>query len=48
MDAIPLELWTAFEAIAVGGLLILAGYIRDTARSSDGSTLQGIVLHHMR
>jgi hypothetical protein len=27
MDAIPLEVWTAFEAIAVGGFLILVGYI---------------------
>jgi hypothetical protein len=27
MDTIPLEVWTAFTAIAAGGLLILAGYI---------------------
>jgi hypothetical protein len=27
MDAIPLEVWSAFIAIAAGGLLILAGYI---------------------
>ena len=27
MDAIPLEVWTAFQVIAVGGLLILAVYI---------------------
>jgi hypothetical protein len=27
MDAIPLEVWTAFLAIAAGGFLILAGYI---------------------
>jgi hypothetical protein len=27
MDAIPLEVWIAFEAVAAGGLLILAGYI---------------------
>jgi hypothetical protein len=27
MDAIPLEVWTAFQTIAVGGLLILAVYI---------------------
>jgi hypothetical protein len=27
MDAIPLEVWTAFQAIAVGGLLIFAVYI---------------------
>jgi hypothetical protein len=27
MDTIPLEVWTAFEAIAAGGLIILAGYI---------------------
>ena len=27
MDAIPLEVWTAFQVIAVGGLLILVVYI---------------------
>jgi hypothetical protein len=27
MDDIPLEVWSAFAAIAVGGFLILAGYI---------------------
>jgi hypothetical protein len=32
MEAIPLEVWTAFAAIAAGGLLILAGYIINTWR----------------
>ncbi len=27
MDSMPLEVWTAFEAIAVGGFLVLLGYI---------------------
>ena len=27
MDSVPLEVWTAFQSIAVGGLLILAVYI---------------------
>ena len=27
MDAIPLEVWTAFLAIAAGGLALLAGYL---------------------
>ena len=27
MEAIPLEVWTAFLAIAAGGFLLLAGYI---------------------
>jgi hypothetical protein len=27
MDAVPLEVWTVFQAVAAGGFLILAGYI---------------------
>lgn len=27
MDEMPLEVWSAFVAIAAGGFLILAGYI---------------------
>jgi hypothetical protein len=27
MEPVPLEVWTAFLAIAAGGLLLLAGYI---------------------
>jgi hypothetical protein len=32
MDAIPIEVWSAFAAIAAGGLLLLAGYIINTWR----------------
>jgi hypothetical protein len=27
MEPVPLEVWTAFLAIAAGGLLLLAGYV---------------------
>jgi hypothetical protein len=32
MDAIPLEVWSAFVAVAAGGLLLVAGYIIKTWR----------------
>jgi hypothetical protein len=32
MDAIPLEVWSAFAAIAVGGLLLVAGHIINKRR----------------